>query len=312
LAIRSLNGTILGRDGQIAGSEDCCCTPPCIPDFCVNPSTINCFRCWDAACDGGSCLEWTLLEFAISGVGDTLAIPSDVPNSAFCRDDWDCNCDVFNSSFIHSFASGSCFTNWTVREASPPYLLFDVCNTNSGGFACGALRIRRSVSVRVAVANQQVSYTSGVKTSITFPNYTTVSSPGTDGLVCCNNYTLQPGHYVVVAMSMSGQYAMSSSPSYFDTKWFIYSFGNGAKVDPACADDQFYPTCGPYIGGTATLLLSSRYSRASSAISSPPVYIGDCGRYDELCDFSSATVTVEPPVVDPCTVEPPPPPPLPP
>lgn len=307
MSIQFLGGLPLIRSGQVATNSDCCCTPPCLPDVCVSPSVTNCFRCWDADCDGGSCLEWALLEFAISGVGSVLSIPHEVTNTAFCRDDWDCNCDVFNSSFIHSFASGSCFTNWNVREASPPYLAFDVCNINSGFISCGNYRIRRGVSVRVAVANEQVSYTSGVKTSITFPNYITVGSSATNSLVCCNNYTLQPGHYVIIAMTMVGQFAGTSSPSYYDTKWFIYGFGNGVKVDPACPDDQYYPNCGPYTGGNATMILSSRYSRVSSAISSPPVYIGDCGRYDELCDLSSATVTIEPPVVDPCEITPPPP-----
>ena len=176
MSIRLLDGLPLIIGGEVAISAGCCCTPSCLPDPCVSPSNINCFRCWDASCNGGSCLEWLSLEVAIDGVGSTVAIPSDVPNTPFCRDDWDCNCDVFNSSFIHSFSGGSCFTNWTVREALPPYLLFDVCNTNSGTLGCGAWRIRRSVSVRVAVANEQVVYTAGVKSSMSFPNYTTVAS----------------------------------------------------------------------------------------------------------------------------------------
>jgi len=304
LAIRSLNGTILGRDGQIAGSEDCCCTPPCIPDFCVNPSTINCFRCWDASCNGGSCREWVSIEVSIDGVGDVVTTPSWIPIS--CQAGFDCNCDVFNSSFIHSFSSG-CSTLWTVREVSPPFPLFDTCGTPQT-LACNNWQIVRQVFVRVAVANEQVSYTTGVKSSITFPNAYTISDSGFGNeLYVCNDYTIQPGHYVIVEMLMTGRVGgVGGATVYYNKKIFIYSFGNGAKVDVDCAEDQYYPDCGPYIGGDATLVVSSRFTRSTT--SSSPVYYADCDDIDELCQLSTATVTIEPPVIEICPITPPLPP----
>lgn len=303
MAIQLLNGSVLIRSGDIATSSDCCCTPSCLPDACVSPSVTNCFHCWDASCNGGQCLEWISIEVAIDGVTDVVTIPSWIPVS--CQTGFDCNCDVFNSSFIHSFSSG-CSTLWTVREASPPFLLFDTCGTPQTG-ACNNWQITRQVFVRVAVANQQVSYTTGTKSSISFPNAYTLSDSGFGNeLYVCNNYTIQPGHYVIVEMLMNGRVGgPGGNTVYYNKKIFLYSFGNGAKVDAGCGDDQFYPTCGPYIGGDATLVVSSRYTRAT--LSSAPVYYADCNDIDELCQLSPATVTIEPPVLEVCPAIPPPP-----
>ena len=300
MAIRSLDGTILGRNGQIAGSEDCCCTPPCIPDACVSPSTTNCFRCWDDSCNGGQCLEWQSIEVAIDGVGDVITIPSFIPNTTECRYGFNCNCDVFNSSFIHDFSNG-CSTTWRVREASPPFLLFDTCGTPQN-FTCNNWQIVRQVFVRVAVANEQTSYTSGTTSSITFPNAYTLLG-GTNELYICNNYTITPGHYVIVEISMEGRIPVPNGRRYYNRKIFLYNFGNGAKVDVDCADDQYYPTCGPYIGGDATLVVSTRGIWSEPGIFT---YYADCDDIDELCQLGTAIVTIEPPVIDAC---PPPPPP---
>lgn len=306
MTIQLIDGNILIRDGSVATHEDCCCTPSCLPDVCVSPSSSNCKNCWESTCNGGSCLEWQTIEVAIDGVGDVVTIPSIIPSGS-CRTGFDCNCEVFNSSFIHNFASG-CSTLWTVREASPPFLLFDTCGTPQTG-ACNLWQITRQVFVRVAVANKQVSYTTGTKSSITFPNaYTIADSGWGNGLYVCNNYTIQPGHYVIVELLMTGRVGgVGGNTLYYNKKIFLYSFGNGAKVDVGCGDDQYYPTCGPYIGGDATLVVSSRYTRAT--VSSNPVYYADCNDIDELCQLGSATVTVEPPVVELCEVTPPPPPP---
>jgi len=299
--IQFLNGSVLIRSGSVAMHTDCCCTPSCLPDSCVSPSVGNCRNCWDADCNGGSCLQWQLLEVAISGVTD-----ADVPTSwlpGTCDDDFDgCQCSLFNSTFIHDFDDG-CQTSWWVREASPPFALFDTCGTPQT-LACNAWKVRRNVLVSVAVANEQVSYTTGVVSSLDFPNMLNIGS--TDSYYICGNYTLQPGHYVVVKIE---SYASSNLgiPIYYDAKYFIYGFANGALVDVGCASDQYYPTCGPYIGGNATLLASSRYERSS--LSATPSYYNDCDDTDFLCKASVATVTIEAPVIDPCEVEPPPPPP---
>lgn len=304
MAIRSVNGTILARSGQIAGSADCCCTPPCIPDPCVSPSFTNCFRCWDAACNDGECLELTLLEFAISGVGDVVTTPSIIPVGS-CRTGFDCNCDVFNSSFIHSFSSG-CSTTWTVREVSPPFPTFDTCGTPQTG-ACNNWQIVRTVFVRVAVANEQVSYTTGAKTSVVFPNAYTLSGTG-DQLQVCNNYTITPGHYVIVELRMEGRIGgPGGGVLYNNRKIFVYSFGNGVKADVGCGDDQYYPSCSSYVGGDATLVVSSAWRRNS--VTDPMTYYANCNDVPELCQLASATVTIEAPVVEPCEITPPPPPP---
>lgn len=305
MGIRSINGVILGRSGQIAGSSDCCCTPPCFPDSCVVPSSTNCKNCYAPDCDGGSCLEWQSIEVAIDGVGDVVTPP--YLGASECLDGFDCHCEVFNSSFVHYF-SGGCSTLWTVREPSPPFPLFDNCGTTEiAGSGCNPWRIGRTVSVRVVTTSKQTSYTAGNKTSIEFPNFTTWVAGYANQLNVCTDYDILPGHYVIVTIVMTGGSPDYLGDIYGNTKVFLYSFGNGVKVDPACADDQYYPGCGPYIGGEATLFLSSRYTR--DPITRQPVYHADCDDHEQLCQLGEATVTVEAPVVTDCPEEPPPPPP---
>lgn len=299
MSIRLKDGVPLLVDGLPAISDDCCCDPGCLPNICVSPSLTNCRYCWNPTCE--QCLIWNTIEFAVSGVEEseipTLWLPPG------CTYGFDCHCDIFNSSFIHDFDVG-CESSWWLREPSPPFLLFDTCGTPQT-LACNAWRVRRDVYVRVAVANSQVSYTAGVASSVTFPNMFTLSSGFPNQFYICQDFTLPPGHYVVVILqSYSG---VASVPIYSNTKYFIYPFANGAKVDVDCADDQYYPNCGPYIGGNATLLVSSRYSRATT--SSPPVYIADCDDFLYTCKLKNAIVTVEPPDVTLCEVTPPPPPP---
>lgn len=307
MAIRTINGVILARGGQIAGSEDCCCTPPCYPNPCVVPSSTNCATCWDADCNDGECLDLTLLEIAISGVGDVVTIPSIIPVGA-CRTGFDCNCEVFNSSFIHSF-SGGCSTLWTVREASPPFLIFDTCGTPQT-LACNNWQIVRQVFVRVAVANQQVSYATGAYSSIAFPNAYSLAGSAGNNYIVCNDYTISPGHYVIVELNMIGRVGGTGGGIlYSNKKVFLYSFGNGIKADTNCADDQYFPSCSTYIGGDATLVVSSAWRRNN--VTDSPTYYTNCDDVPELCQLATATVTIEPPVVDPCTIKPPPPPPPP-
>lgn len=296
MAIRSINGTILGRNGQIAGSQDCCCTPPCLPNPCVAPGINNCKYCYDVNCNGGSCLEWASISVDISGVGDVVSVPAVFANAPVCADGWDCHCEVFNSTFIHDFST-SCRTTWKLREPNPPFLTFDVCNPYGNLQLLCFWRIFRQVSVAVAVANEEVIYTTGVKTSLVFPNEYPFTSRSPNDIYVCNNYTLSPGHYVMVDITMDA-YGGGPGVYFGNFKRFIYSFGNGIKVDSNCAEDQYYPACGPYTGGTATLLVSSRYSTQGG--STPRVYIADCGDYDELCQLSNAVVTVNAPVVEAC------------
>jgi hypothetical protein len=304
MAVKLINGVPLLVSGDVALSDDCCCTPSCIPDACIIPSTTNCNKCYDPDCDGGSCLEWQTIEVAIDGVGDVVTTPYWIPAGS-CRDGFDCNCDVFNSTFIHAFSSG-CSTLWTVREASPPFALFDTCGTPPT-LACNNWRITRQVFIRVATTSQQIDYTTGVKTSLVFPNAFTLTSGYANDIYVCSNYSILPGHYVIIQLQMSGRVGGPFGTVYGNTKYFLYSFGNGVKVDPACADDQYYPGCGPYIGGEATLVASSRFTR--STIGGTPTYYADCNDIDELCQLSDATVSVEAPIVTDCPEEPPPPPP---
>lgn len=307
MAIRSVNGTILARGGQIAGSEDCCCTPPCFPDPCVVPSSTNCFHCWDAACNAGECLELVSLEVAIDGVTDVVTIPAIIPSGS-CRAGFDCNCDVFNSSFVHDFSNG-CQTLWTVREVSPPFPNIDTCGTPQN-LTCNPWQIVRQVSVRVAVANEQVTYSTGSYNSIVFPNaYSLAGSAGNDYIVC-NNYTITPGHYVIVELNMIGRVGGTGGGIlYSNKKVFLYSFGNGVKFDVACANDQYYPTCSSLTGGNATLVVSSAWRRNN--VTDLPTYYTTCDDVPELCQLKDATVSIEAPLVEVCTIKPPPPPPPP-
>lgn len=307
MSIRLLNGTPLLVDGSVAIHADCCCTPACLPNSCIIPSNTNCFRCYAPLCNGGQCLEWQTIEVAVDGVGNVVTVPSIIPVGS-CRTGFNCNCDVFNSSFIHSFSSG-CSTSWIVREVSPPFALFDTCGTPQT-LACNNWQIERQVFVRVAVANQQVSYATGAYNSVSFPNAYTLGGVGGGGsntYIVCNNYTITPGHYVVVELNMIGRVGGTGGGIlYSNQKVFVYSFGNGVKVDAACAEDQYYPSCGPYIGGNATLVVSRAWRRNS--VTDTSTFYTDCSDVPELCQLASATVTIEPPVIQVCPMTPPLPP----
>ena len=303
MSVQLLSGLPLLVGGDVALHGDCCCSPSCFPDLCAVPSPTNCRNCYDPDCDGGSCLEWQSIEVAIDGVGDVVTPPYLGPSE--CLDGFDCHCEVFNSSFIHYFSNG-CSTLWTVREPSPPYPLFDNCGTSEVASECNLWRISRGVSVRVVTTSKQTSYTAGNKTSIVLPNFTTLVAGYANQLHVCTDYDILPGHYVIVTMVMTGGGPGYLGDIYGNTKMFLYSFGNGAKVDPSCADDQYYLGCGPDIGGEATLFLSSRYTR--DPITRERVYHADCDDHEQLCQLGEATVTVEAPVVTDCPEEPPPPP----
>lgn len=304
MSVQLLSGAPLLVGGAVALHSDCCCTPSCFPDICAVPSATNCYQCYDPDCDGGSCLEWQTIEVAIDEVGDVVTIPSWIPVS--CWTGFNCNCDVFNSSFVHDFANG-CSTLWTVREVSPPFPTFDTCGTRQTG-ACNNWQITRQVFIRVATVSEQVSFTTGVKSSLVFPNAFTLTSGYPNDIYVCTNYDILPGHYVIVQLVMTGRVGSAASGTvYGNTKYFLYSFGNGTKIDVSCADDQYYPGCGPYIGGEATLVASSRFTRAT--IGGTPTYYADCDDIDELCQLGEATVTVEAPILTDCPEEPPPPPP---
>lgn len=298
MTIRLLDGLPLLVGGAVALSDACCCTPSCLPNICVSPGVNNCKYCWNPTCE--QCLEWLTIEVAVDGVEEAELPTAWIPPG--CSYGFDCHCDLFNSSYIHDFSNG-CASSWWVREASPPFLLFDTCGTPQS-LACNAWQIRRDVYVRVAVANQQVSYTAGVASSITFPNMMTLSAGWPNQFYICQNYTLVPGHYVLVILQ--SQSGVAGFPNYVNTKYFIYPFANGAKVDPDCAEDQYYPHCGPYIGGDAVLLASSRYERSGPP--SPPTYYADCDDFLYTCKLKNAIVTVEPPDVTLCEVIGPPPP----
>lgn len=290
MAIQFLDGAVLVRGGSVATHADCCCTPSCFPDPCAIPSCDYCTKCWEQAC--AACNTFTELEVSISGVGNALQCPPGFDIGDCCYNFDGCKCNQFNSTFIHEFSNNrDCLSGWNLT-ANYPYD-WDTCGTPQT-FQCNALQIKKNVTVIVRVASQEYTYTSGGLKYISLPcGYYEY------GYVC-NNYTLSPGHYVIVILKS----VVSSwgNNLYTDQKWFLYSFANGVKFDPDCPDDQYYPTC-DLTGGTATLLLTQRVYNPTNT------FYADCNDWDYGCQLSDAVVTVEVPVYTPCeeTEDPPPP-----
>lgn len=283
MTIRLLDGTVLIRGGDIALHEDCCCTPPCYPDPCIVPSCSICNKCWDAGCN--QCRTLQSIEVSVSGVGDATVCAG--PPGDCCYGFDGCKCNVFNSTFIHDFTTNTpCFSSWDLDTQNYPWP-FDTCGT-SQSLACGALQIDKSISIRVVFANKQYPLTAG--------GYKYVDLPcGRSYGYVCQDYTIGPGHCVFVQLNSR---VGSFGSGYEDTKLFVYDFLNSAKSDIDCPDDQRWAQCN-WIGGQATLILSNRYRMFFGN----PIFYSDCDSFDVNCDFSNAVVTVEPPVVAPCSEE---------
>jgi hypothetical protein len=232
------------------------------------------------------------LEVSISGVGDSQYC-AETSNPADCCYGFDgCKCNIFNSSFIHDFTTKGCRSSWDLDLLTPEGdRTWDTCNT-SQSLACGGLQIEKSLAVFVGVTSKQIDFTAGGLKTIDIPCHTQAY-----GYVC-ENYSILPGHFVLVWLTS----AMSNFGSIFDfhSALYMYSFGNGAKNDIDCADDQFYAACEQsWIGGTATKVFSQRYRMVFGS----PVYSADCDSSDWNCRVGDATVEIGIPTVAPCTEE---------
>lgn len=281
------------RSGSVATNSDCCCTPPCWPDPCIIPNCDKCNKCWNTTCL--QCLTLQDIEVSITGVGNSMECPPQFDIGDCCYNFDGCKCNEFNSTFIHDFTTKGCSSAWDLDVNNYPFN-YDTCNTPQT-FQCYGLQIDKSISIKVAVASKSVSYTSGGLKNIEIPCY------GTEYGYVCNNYTIPPGHFVIVRLeSFISTFGV---PLYGDCKIFIYSFNNGVKADPDCAEDQYYPTCN-WTGGTAILLLSQKTSVNNQF---QTVYHAECTSWNWNCQLADAVITVEAPTTTLCeeTEEPPPP-----
>jgi len=305
--IQFLDGGVLIRSGQVGMSSDCCCTPSCYPNACLlNPRSLCCqYYCPDA----DDCRHINSFEVNISGVGGAITCPS--TGGTDCCYAFDCECDLFNATFIHeldAICGGSappdlngCINRWQLRGAAWNGVAFsDSCNIPPT-FACGPWLTERSVYIETGFANYLQGYTAGFILSLSLPNaFTTFGS-----WQICNNYTLVPGHYIVVIMQHTVKKPFNVD-GWSTEKMYLYPFANGVKRYETCAEDNYYPV-GNFIGGDAVLFASRRFK--INGQTTPPTYTWDCNDWDYTCQLADATVTVEPPDYDLCeeSEEPPPP-----
>jgi hypothetical protein len=302
-APKHVNGVPLIRGGVPALSDDCCCTPSCYPNVCLLDPRALCCRYYCA--DADECKRINSFEINISGVGGSITCPS---TGSGCCYAFDCECDLFNSTFIHEHAENcdlirECISRWTLRGAAWNGADFsDSCNIPPT-FACGNWVTTRTVYVETGFANYQKAFVSGTDPALILPG--AVGNFGT--WYVCNNYTLVPGHYIVVILRHSVTRPFNVA-GYVNEKFFIYPFANGAKRFVDCADDNHYPLDN-FIGGDAVLFASRRLELFAGNVVVP--YL-DCDDWDYTCQLSDATVTVEPPDIELCedidTEDPPSPP----
>lgn len=295
---RHIDGVPLLRNGLPALSDDCCCNPSCWPNICVSDPRALCCQYFCAA--ENACKRINSFEINISGVTAVPTCPSTGPDCCYA---FDCECDLFNATFIHEHAANCstlrrCFSTWDLR---PPYYngtgASDNCNIPSN-FTCGFWNSARTVSIETAFANALVSYSAGAIANLILPNaYTSYGS-----WFLLNDFDLRPGHYITVVMSHSLVLPFSAE-GWVSQKLFLYDFANGVKLFESCPDSQHYPVDN-WIGGDAILFGSRRWRVAPT---------GNTFTYDEndwpyTCQLAGATVTVEPPDYDLCTEseEPPP------
>lgn len=300
-APRHINGIPLIRNGVPALADDCCCTPSCYPNICTTDPRALCCQYYCAAAD--DCRRINSFEINISGVLGSITCPSAVPDCCYA---FDCECDLFNATFIHEHAANCsslkrCISTWSLR---PPYWTgvasSDTCNITPT-LSCGSWTTSRSVYIETGFANEQTAFTSGFITNLILPNcHTSFGS-----WQICQDFTLRPGHYVVVILAHYLVVPLSAE-GYTNEKMFIYEFANGVKRYTDCEDDNYYPVDN-FIGGDA-ILFASRRSELTGALT-PPNWTYDCDDWDYTCQLSQATVTVEPPDYELCeeSEEPPPP-----
>lgn len=108
MAIRSINGLILGRNGQIAGSGDCCCDDPCI-------ECLPCPTCWSS--DLAPCNVLDSFDITISGVTS--------------RAYTDCtNCSSANATFTFDIPTYGCvalnYRQWQMLTCVVPFFRYTV------------------------------------------------------------------------------------------------------------------------------------------------------------------------------------------
>ena len=307
--IQFLDGGVLIRSGQVGMSSDCCCTPSCYPNACLlNPRSLCCQHYCPEADD---CRHINSFEVNISGVGGAITCPS--TGGTACCYAFDCECDLFNATFIHehdAICGGSsppdlngCINRWQLR--SPSYTGIsssDGCNIPPT-FACGPWISERAVYIETGFANYQQAYTAGFVVNLLLPNaFTTFGS-----WQICNDYTIVPGHYIVVIMQHIVRQPFNVD-GWGTDKMYLYPFANGVKRYETCAEDNYYPV-GNFIGGDAVLFASRRFEIDNTVGRPPRVYTWDCNDWDYTCQLADATVTVEPPDYDLCeeSEEPPPP-----
>jgi hypothetical protein len=283
MAIKLLDGNILVKDGLIATSDDCCCTPSCIPDPCITPSCFNCYKCWDTTCL--QCRNFTSLEITVEGVGDATECPPEFQIRDACYGFDGCKCYVFNSTFIHDFSKG-CSSSWLLAES---FLGWDTCGTTQN-LATGGLQIDKSISVRVYSTPEVITYGVG--------DYFPFAAPCSGEIILkiCTPFTAYPGHFVFVWLKNT--VSQFGGAMYEEVKLFGYSFNNSEKVDADCAEDQYYPTCN-LTGGEAILFGSVRQDFVFGGAG----LINDCDSWEYGCQLKDATVTIGDLVIEACTEE---------
>jgi len=306
-APRHINGVPLHRAGVPALGDDCCCSPSCYPNACLTNTRALCCQYYCPEAD--DCRHINSFEINISGVGAAITCPSSGGSS--CCYAFDCECDLFNTTFIHELDSvcgivsagnyNGCANRWTLRSPNFTGILpSDGCNIPPT-FACGPWISERNVYIETGFANYQQSYTAGFVNVLSLPNAFTIFGQWH----ICNNYTLLPGHYIVVVLSHVVRQPLNVS-GWATQKMYLYQFANGVKAYTGCSETSYYPVAN-FTGGNAVFFAG--YRQKINGPTTPPTFTWDCNDWDYTCQLADATVSVEAPNYDPCEVEPPPPPP---
>lgn len=271
MGLYGINGVLLGRDGLLAGSPDCCCDDPCL-------SCDPCPTCWSSLSD--PCATLDSVDFSISGIASGST-------SGSC-----CSCTSANASYTIDVENNLCgWHGW------------DICDCTFFVSRISPLwRVRQVLTVNARWGFSQNQIVINSKASLDASGLEGVFT-GANGSKFCNAFTVQKGHVAFVQIVQS-LYTFTGNTSIYHH--FLYSFANDG-IRPGCPDDQLYGLCsGLGSGGTATHVWSTKFNALSSAPIGTPNCFDNFG-YPEICDISGATVTIGTPVI----IAPPPPPPPP-
>lgn len=276
MGLYGINGALLGRGGQLAGSSDCCCDDPCI-------QCQSCPHCWNSVSD--PCAELDSIDITISGVTAGTG---------------GCSCSTINSTYTYDIQSRQCgFVTVKLIDNCLLSLVPGLTLPFSHRYSVEVTYIFgfKQADIPITTQSELMALSSGEL----LPQLSKGGWPSV-GSRLFNAFTLSAGHYIGVIVNSTLVYIPSQFVSRHEQQ-FLYSFANSA-VKPGCPDDQIYGLCSGLIGGTATNVWSTSFSSATQVTYTNSAY-ADFG-FSELCNMSGLTVTIGDAVI---IATPPPPPP---